>query len=307
MTFWLDPSLVLLHLHLLTAAVISHNTSATITRTRLSIHSPVDSMTTASAPADNGEWVFRQLSTAGKRLFWRLNGPLEGAIEVSPSEYYEPGAVMEPYFGPDGSLHPVSQASLMEPPLSSHTVRIQRIDEWERSWDEQHSRCHDRPVHELYPRRLGPRPDDETFDPSIFVLECCGQKRPWSYDTYLQVAAQGEFLTVHEYVSAVHPWLMAMRDTLLDALGKMNGQPKWPPETKLGVVYLGPGPLTIDHEDKWASRHMKPPVPRPASDQPRPSEEELDRRAMARAMARSAAIIRAREEAARVAEMEKEK
>ncbi|KAK4033098.1 hypothetical protein C8A01DRAFT_40457 [Parachaetomium inaequale] len=263
-------------------------------------------MDTASAPADSGEWVLRLISTAGKRLFWRLNGPLEGAIQVAPSEYYEPGAVMEPYFGPDGSLHPVSQASLMEHPVSSHTVRVQCIDVWEQDWADRHWRCHDAPVNDLYPRRLGPRPDDETFDPNIYVLECCGQKRPWAYDTYLQVTAQGEFLTVHEYVSAVHPWLMAMRDTVLDVLGKMDGQSKWPPETKLAVLYLGPGPLCIDHEDKWARWHRKPPVPRPASDLP--SAEERQRRAIERAMARSAAVIRAREEeAARVAEMEKEK
>jgi hypothetical protein len=266
-------------------------------------------MDTANASADSGEWVFRQLSTAGKRLFWRLNGPLEGAIEVAPSEYYEPGAVMEPYFGPDGSLHPVSQASLMEPPVSSdtYTVRVQCIDERERVWVDQHSRCYDGPLYQGYPRRLGPRPGDESFDPNIFVLECCGQKRPWSYNTYLQVVAQGKFLTVHEYISAVHPWLMAMRDTLLDARGKMDYQPKWPPETKLAVVNLGPGPLYVDHEDKWAWWHKKPPVPRPASDQPRLSDEERQRRTMERAMARSAAMIRAREEAVRVAEMEKEK
>ncbi|KAL2130728.1 hypothetical protein VTI74DRAFT_6057 [Chaetomium olivicolor] len=263
-------------------------------------------MDTASAPADSGEWVLRLISTAGKRLFWRLNGPLEGAIQVASSEYYEPGDVMEPYFGPDGSLHPVSQASLMEPPVSSHTVRVGCIDAWEQDWAEMHWRCRDGPVNGLYTRRLGPRPDDETFDPNIYLLECCGQKRPWAYDNYLQVAAQGEFLTVHEYVSAVHPWLMAMRDTLLDVLGKMDGQRKWPPETKLAVLYLGPGPLRIGHEDKWAWWHRKPPVPHPARDQL--SAEERERRAIERAMARSAARIRAREEeAARVAEMEKEK
>ncbi len=75
--------------------------------------------TANSAPADSGEHVRRLISTAGKGLFWRLNGPLEGAIQVAPSEYYEPGDVMEPYFGPDGSPHAVSQASLMEPPVSS--------------------------------------------------------------------------------------------------------------------------------------------------------------------------------------------
>jgi hypothetical protein len=75
-------------------------------------------MDTASAPANSGEeWILRAITTADKRLFWTLNGALEGAIQVAPSEYYEPGvfASMEPYFGPDGSPHAVSQASLMEP------------------------------------------------------------------------------------------------------------------------------------------------------------------------------------------------
>ncbi|KAK4033537.1 hypothetical protein C8A01DRAFT_49915 [Parachaetomium inaequale] len=279
--------------------------SPTTSTSTTSTSTPNNSMDTANAPADSGEWILRLVSTAGKRLFWRLNGALEGAIQVAPSEYYEPGAVMEPYFGPDGSPHPVSQASLLEPP-SPVTVRIQCIDAWEQDWADQHWRCHDATPSDLYPRRLGPCPGDETFDLNIYLLECCGQKRPWAYDTQLQVTAQGEFLTVHEYVSAVHPWLMAMRDTLLDVLDKMDGIP--PPETKLAVLYLGPGPLRIGHEDKWAWWHKRPPVVRPATiDQP--SAEERERRAIERMMARSAAMIRAREEeeAPRVAEMEKEK
>ena len=112
---------------------------------------------------------------------------------------------------------------------------------------------------------------------------------------------------MHEYVFAVHPWLMAMRDTLLDVLGKMDGTSKWPPKTKLAVLYLGPGLLCIGHEDRWATWHKRLPVVRPAIDQP--LAEERHRRAIERMMARSAAMIRAREEeaAARVAEMEKEK
>ncbi|KAL2194156.1 hypothetical protein P885DRAFT_11069, partial [Corynascus similis CBS 632.67] len=196
-------------------------------------------------------------STAGKRLFWRLNSPLQTAIQVAPSEYYEPGDMMEPYFGPDGSSHPVSQTSLLEPPVLSVTARVLCIDAWERNWADMHWLCREAPVNDEYPRRLGPRPDDESFDPCMYLVESCGQKRPWAYDTYLQIAAQGEFLTVHEYVSAVHPWLMAMRDTILNALGKMAGNPKWPPETKLAVLNLWPDSLHIGYEDMWACWHKK--------------------------------------------------
>ncbi len=269
-------------------------------------------MDTASAPADSGEeWMFRAVSTAGRRLFWRLNGPLENAIQVAPSEYFDPGAFdsMEPYFGPDGSPHAVSQASFMEPPVSSLTVRIECIDEWERTWAELHRGCLDSDANtpDRNLRRRGPCPGDETLDPHIYLLECCGQKRPWARDTQLQIAAQGEFLTVHEYVSAVHPWLMTMRDTLLDVLVKMDfgPGPKGVPETKLTVLYMGPGPLRIGHEDRWAWWHRRPTVFRPPGEQL--SEEERSRRAIERAMARAAARIRELEEARRVVEMEKEK
>lgn len=49
-----------------------------------------------------------------RQLFWTLSGPLEAAIRVAPSEYYDRGVfdLMEPYFGPDSSLHAVSQTAL---------------------------------------------------------------------------------------------------------------------------------------------------------------------------------------------------
>lgn len=113
---------------------------------------------------------------------------------------------------------------------------------------------------------------------------------------------------MHEYVSAVHPWLMAMRDTLLDVLGTMYGNPKWPSETKLAVLNFGTGPLCIGHEDKWAWWHKRP---EPSVVHPsiaHLSEEERAQRAMEMMMARAAARIRARGEAERAAaEMEKER
>ncbi len=261
-------------------------------------------MDTISPPANSDEEILRLVSTAGKRLFWRLNGPLEHAITVAPSEYYEPDAVMEPYFRPASSdhdaapsWHAVSQESLLNPPASSITVRIRCIDAWEQIWADQHRECYDAVVADSNRRRLGPRPGDETLDAPIYVLECCGQKRPWSQDTQLEVVTAGAFVTIHEYVSAVHPWLMGMRDTLLDVLGKMDGKPPWPAETKLAVLYLGPGPLRIGREDEWAWWHKRPPAVRSAVGDP--SGEERSRKVIERAKARAAAMVRARQEASR--------
>jgi hypothetical protein len=144
-------------------------------------------MDTISSPANRDEEILRLLSTAGKRLFWRLNGSLEHAITVAPSEYYEADAVMEPYFRPASpdhnatpSWHAVSQESLLRPPALSITARIRHIDAWEQTWADQHRECYHAVVADSNRRRLGPRPGDETGDAPIYVLECCGQKRPWS-------------------------------------------------------------------------------------------------------------------------------
>ncbi|KAK4125681.1 hypothetical protein N657DRAFT_613737 [Parathielavia appendiculata] len=247
------------------------------------------------------DYVFRDTTTAAKRLFWRLNGPLEGAIQVAPSQYYEPDAVMEPYIGPDGTPHAeVAHAPLLEPPVSSLTVKILTIDEWEQAWLALHARC--REVPDLSQRRMGPRPGDDSLDPDLYV---------------------GEVLTVHEFVSAVHPWLMARRDAILvtvlqsergttllqrdRGVGVVRNPPETDLENKLAVVRFGQGYVNVGNEDRWVWWYRKPPA---ASSAPREklSHEERTRRTMERMMARAAAMIRAREkkEAAQAAEKDKE-
>lgn len=208
-------------------------------------------------------------AAAGRRLLWTLNGPLESAIQVAPNEYYEPGDVMEPYFRPAAAddlapnWHPVSQESMMEPQVSATRVRIDCIETWEELWVERFRYC----------------VDTET-DP----------RRPRSKHVQLEVTTSGEFLTVHEYVSAIHPWLMGMRETLLDVLGKNRGQPPWPPEMSLAVIHFSHGPLYINTEDRWAEAHKKPRVYDIVLSMA--EQEEASRRTRDRHLARAAERIR---------------
>ena len=89
---------------------------------------------------------------------------------------------------------------------------------------------------------------------------------------------------------------MGMRNALLDILGKKDYEPPWPAETKLVVLYLGPGPLRIGHEDRWAWWHKR--LPGPGNPVRHPSGKERARKVMERAKARAAAMVRARQEAA---------
>lgn len=70
------------------------------------------------------------------------------------------------------------------------------------------------------------------------------------------VEAKGEALTVHEFMSAVHPWLMDLREEILAAL-ELN-QPL-PADTKLMVNYPWPAALGIDEEENWERMRKKHP------------------------------------------------
>ncbi|CCF42469.1 hypothetical protein CH063_02844 [Colletotrichum higginsianum] len=210
-------------------------------------------------------------SPASRRLLWTLNGPLESAIQVAPGQYYEAGDIMEPYFHPGDadvapSWHPVSQESLMVPQVPTVTVRIYCLDDWEQLWVEFNRYCL-----------------DTKNDP----------RRPRAKDVELEVTAgSGAFLTIHEYVSAVHPWLMGMRERLLYALGKTDGKGvPWPPEAKLAVTHFGSGALIIQTEDKWAYSRRKPNL-EPRVKMTIAEDMEASRKVEERMLARSAARVR---------------
>lgn len=207
------------------------------------------------------------ISPASKRPLWTLNGPHESAIQVAPDPYYEPGAVMEPYFRPGAaeSWHPVSQESLLVPQVPAVNVRIGCVDDWEQLWVELNRYCL-----------------DTKNDP----------RRPRAKNVELEVTTGGAFLTIHEYVSVVHPWLMGMRERLLDALGKLDGKAvPWPSDTKLAVLQFGRRPLNIGTEDEWAYWHRKPNL-EPRVERTMADRMEASQRVMERMLARSAARVR---------------
>jgi hypothetical protein len=102
---------------------------------------------------------------------------------------------------------------------------------------------------------------------------------------------------------------MDMRETLLDLLGKLRGHEPWPAETKLAVVVLGPGRLSVDNGKKWVAMHRRRPMREPGESSLTVDpavREEREGRTMERMLARSAARVKELEEAAAQArEMEK--
>lgn len=174
-----------------------------------------------------------------QRLIWPLNGPLSSiSIMKERGNWDSP----EPYFQQtsdgSGTWHAVSTMPLSEPKVSSITVSVYDLDLWEDYWLEVHEQ-HSSPGGEGEPSaRYGRLPDlgledeergeeeeGEEEDSNMQLLMCCDEIRPHGKDVKLVVkpATRGEgFVTVHDYVSALHPWLMNMREDIVKAKGALD-------------------------------------------------------------------------------------
>lgn len=186
------------------------------------------------------------LTKDAQRLRWALDGPLTTALSVMQEPYHDPEAGSpEPYFNSqNGSWHAVSQTPYTDPKISSVTVTVWQLDDWEYQWVELH-RGHSTP-----PDHSGDD-DDDYDDYDDFPLECCGMQRPRPQNLSLVVRATGDFLTVHDYVSAVHPWLLQKRDNILGALGVFDDQPLSLLPGKKLIVFFGPETVWVDKEEEW--------------------------------------------------------
>ncbi|KXJ93593.1 hypothetical protein Micbo1qcDRAFT_174631 [Microdochium bolleyi] len=134
----------------------------------------------------------------------------------------------------DDTWHELASRPLTEPKVSSIVTSSQDLDELETRWMGTHremcSLAHCREAGEWV--RYGDLGDDHrgveptTFergrradgDPDIrCLLQCCGEDQPVNKSQTLTVTpstANGS-VTVKDYISAVHPWLISMHDNIM--------------------------------------------------------------------------------------------
>ncbi|QPH06532.1 hypothetical protein C2857_005064 [Epichloe festucae Fl1] len=139
-------------------------------------------------------------SPEAQRLRWTLPAPLTSAISVLDNAQ-NPDGPREPYFQESRSTwHPISEEPMSYPLQSSITVEIYQLDVWEHQWEEYHEHA-------------DPNDSDCVFAPSDDegpgeLLECCGEQRPKVPPPVVVTASNKEYITVHDYVSTVHSYLM---------------------------------------------------------------------------------------------------
>ncbi|KAG8161587.1 hypothetical protein KVR01_008574 [Diaporthe batatas] len=168
-----------------------------------------------------------------RRIRWKPFGPLADSVYVAEDPSDESSPQKSYQTGP-ASFHPISASPLTEPPVSSITVAQSDLEGWEEEWVEEHV----------------PHADDEQavwvdLTPGIStgageedadaggddgegrrLMRCCGTSRPVVPPalTVTPTASQ-PFVTVHDYITAVHYWLHTIRGSILEAKGVHEGQP----------------------------------------------------------------------------------
>jgi hypothetical protein len=200
----------------------------------------------------------------GIHLIWDLNGPLASALSIKQGDS-EP----EPYWSNDlGQWHHLATSSLTEPRISSITVRVDVLEQWYDNWFEDHRYHSDPPDSDTSIEFAGggngvwqvradwdPETDeDEDEGEKYDLVKCCGEMPPRDKNASLTVlpAKDGQgFVTLHDYLAAVHPWLMSLRGDIIGALITTYDNPI-EPDTLLKV---NPGSLIeslgVEHPSLW--------------------------------------------------------
>ena len=167
------------------------------------------------------------LSDPGRRLFWTLQGPPNSAISVL-AEDCNPDGPREPYLRQGTDHHPVGDEPITTRPFVTLTVTEESIDGWRDEWDNIN--------YEGFDEDVRPAPGDlpPTFEPVVVT------------------ASNGEFISVHDYVTVVHPWLMARRAQILRA--RHVADDHYTPgeaEERLLVVVQNAEMVVAEDEQEW--------------------------------------------------------
>jgi len=133
-----------------------------------------------------------RISAPGLRLLWRLKQPLQSAITVLAPDR-NPDGPQEAYIGPSGERHPIGDEPVTEQPVASLTVTEEFLSDWQDEWHTINMEGFDDDV----------QPDPEDVPPT--------------FEPLVVTASNGRFVSINDYLEAVHPWLLERRDQILRA------------------------------------------------------------------------------------------
>jgi len=100
--------------------------------------------------------------------------------------------------------------------------------------------------------------DDDEIEGGAVLLRCCGQDRPRNKTASITIMASATdpdagYVTIRDYVSALHPWLMGLRGEIIAGIN-CELEPQGPLEAnaELTVNCISANQLSvIDGRDGW--------------------------------------------------------
>ncbi|EHK39365.1 hypothetical protein TRIATDRAFT_288158 [Trichoderma atroviride IMI 206040] len=219
-------------------------------------------------------------SPAAKRLYWPLEGVFPSAISVMRTS--RSVVELEPFFRPDtsgsgsGTWHEISSLPLTDPKVSSVEASLRDLDQWESdwlAWHRDHTASEFSAEYITYgdlsdeerPYANEPNQDGSWEDDSDaeFLIRCCENDRPLrkgGLKIKVTSSAGNNFVTVHDYVSAVHPWLMGLRGDIMRA--KAVARPVPYVESMANTEWIVSNLTAPQHEiltkELWIEMHRPP-------------------------------------------------
>lgn len=139
------------------------------------------------------------------RLRWLVKDePVKATIHVL-DDALDPKSAQQPYQNDSGELHPISKASISTKPLKELDVTLPDLENVNT-----YNEC--------------PEDDPDYVD---------GEGLPYDEPTCSVTASNGEFITIADYINAVNPWLLSLRDRYFED-APIPGE-EFDPDTQLWV------------------------------------------------------------------------
>ncbi|KAI4593888.1 hypothetical protein KJ359_008931 [Pestalotiopsis sp. 9143b] len=203
------------------------------------------------------------------RLRWKPLSSLATSVHIASSARDPPSATNQAYSQGIAGYHPISKSSLTEPPIYLIKATQANLDEWEDDRvDEYLSHADDESAVWVQgdERNAGtdenPTEDDEHLwddETGRKLMRCCDEDRSSAQAPSIVVRSSGKpYVTIHDYVTAVHDWLQTHRDDILRAKVVNEDGPVpsdrafYPGPISIATITLNDGNGTADFAWLWS-------------------------------------------------------
>ncbi|KAG9948855.1 hypothetical protein KCU85_g4771, partial [Aureobasidium melanogenum] len=179
-----------------------------------------------------------RFTEAFERLIWPIQGEFPTAISVMAEPHQNTGTSQPSFDSETGEWHEIASQSITDTKVSYIEASLLNLDNWDYRWERLHME-HADPAYEgcefvtygdldndIRPFAKNPEREDGTWswdersDTEILV-HCCGEDRPLGKEGLtlgVRPSPGNDYVTVKDYVGAVHPWLMSMQHDILAAV-----------------------------------------------------------------------------------------